>query len=146
MLFKRLPNEIALQRKYIGHGNSIRRFRKAILYAEQQVLTEQEYVLASIAVSVCPQFHRHMHGLLVATNHRLLFITASVHYGAFFDVYPYYTIERLTVRHSRKTTLTLRFRRMDKTYIVSFIDERLSLFRQVVRTQVKLHNDESHIS
>lgn len=146
MFFNRLPNEIALQRKYIGHGNAIRRYRNAIRYAEQQVLTPDESILASIAVQADPQFHQHMYGLLVATSERLLFITSSPHYGSFFDVYPYYTLERLSMRRGRKTEIALRFRRMEKIYIVPFTDERLSTFRHVVRTNIQQSKDESHIS
>ena len=142
MFFQRLPNEFALQRTYIGHGNAIRRFRKSIRYAEQEVLLPDEHVLASIAVSASPAFHKHMHGLLVATNERLLFITASLHYGAFFEVYPYSTILRLSMRRGRKTEVVLRFRRMEKSYIVAFIDERLSVFRHVVHTQIQNSKDD----
>lgn len=146
MFFKRLENEFALQRKYIGHGNAIRRFRKSIVYAEQEVLTSEEQVLASIAVSAAPEFHKQMHGLLIATNMRLLFVTSSRHYGDFFEVLPYYAIERVTMRRHRKTEIILRFRRMDKCYVAAYIDERLSTFRQAVRQQIENSKDESHIS
>lgn len=146
MLFKRLENEFALQRKYIGHGNAIRRYRASIRYAESQVFTHDEHVLASIAVTTPPDLQKHMHGLLVATNKRLLFITSSIHYGSFFDVYPYDTIERLSMRRLRQTMLILRFRRMEKSYIAPFVDERLSAFRQVVRQKIDNSKDETNVS
>lgn len=134
---RKLQNERTLQRIYIGHGHPITRYRQSIAYSEAQVIQQHERILASIAVQLPETIHRHMYGLLVATSERLLFITSSRHYGSFFDIYPYDTIEQLRTRRLKQTEIVLRFRRMEKVFIVSFVDERLSEFRQVIRAQMQ---------
>lgn len=144
MFFSQLPNELALQRKYIGHGHAIRRYRQSIRYAEQQVLETHEQVLCSIAVQAPPQFHQHMYGLLVATSQRLLFITASKHYGSLFDVYPYDSLMQVSMRRAKKIEILLRFRRMDKCFIVPYVDERLTTFRQTLKHQIASYDKPSN--